>query len=231
MWCCINPRPPQRALLLLLAWPLLAWSSPLPDKPSPSLSFGFTPVTAGRGAGPSSGYSAPSPPVYGSPAPNYSPPSNSYGSQPTKTFYVNVPSHQPQKPLAPVVAGPPRKHYKIVFIRAPPPPPQTQAILPPRTEQKTLIYVLHQRPEDQPQVVEVPHVPHDPEVYFVEYDTPPTAHDLQQLSSGNLEGFSVTAQQQGGGYGGGDDVYKRSADGEAAAEAATGSADTEPLTT
>lgn len=188
-------------------------------------------MTAGRGAGPSSGYSAPSPPVYGTPAPDYSPPSGGYGGGPTKTIYVNVPPHQPHQPLPPVSAGPPRKHYKIVFIRAPPPPPQTQAILPPRTEQKTLIYVLHQRPDDQPQVVEVPHVPHDPEVFFVEYDTPPTAHDLQQLSSGNLDGFSVTAQQQGGGYGGGDALYKRSAGAEAAAEAATGSADTEPLTT
>lgn len=230
----------QRALLLL-AWPLLAWSSPLPDKPlGPAPSFGgFTPLTGSRGAGPSSGYSAPSPPVYTPPASDYSAPSvgysapssgysapsGGYSSEPHKTIYVNVPSHKPQPPLPPVAAGPPRRHYKIVFIRAPPPPPQTQAILPPRTEQKTLIYVLHQRPEDQPQVVEVPHVPHDPEVYFVEYDTPPTAHDLQQLSSGNLDGFTVTSQQ--GGYGGGggsglgvgagislaaggDDVYKRS---------------------
>lgn len=151
----------------------------------------------GRGAGPSTGFRGPSSPVYVPPTPSYNqlPQDHIQGSVPTKTIYVNVPSPEVPPPLPPVAAGPPRKHYKIVFIRAPPPPPQTQHILPPRTEQKTLIYVLHQRPEEQQQrVVEVPHIPHDPQVYFVEYDTPPTAHDLQQLSSGNLDGFSVTAQ-------------------------------------
>lgn len=236
--------------MLLLAWPLLAWSSPLPEKPlGPPLEHGgFTPVSGARGAGPASGYIAPAPPVYTPPITDYSaPPPGDYGGGPTKTIYVNVPPHKPHPAPPPVAAGPPRKHYKIVFIRAPPPPPQAQAILPPRTEQKTLIYVLHQRPEDQQQVVEVPHVPHDPEVYFVEYDTPPTAHELQQLSSGNLDGFSVT--QQGGGYGGGgvggvglsvgsglrvgggDDLYKRSVGKEAETKAVAGDAGFKPITT
>lgn len=236
-------------MLLLLAWPLLAWSSPLPEKPpighplGPSPEFGgFKPLPVGRGVGPSSGYGSPPPaPTYGAPVPK------SYGGGPTKTIYVNVPPYKAGPPPPPVAAGPPRKHYKIVFIRAPPPPPQAQAILPPRTEQKTLIYVLHQRPNDQQQVVEVPHVPHDPEVYFVEYDSPPTAQDLQQLSAGNLDGFTVTSQQ-GGGYGGGgaglglgaglqvsaahgDDLYKRSVATETS-EAAAATADSggvEPL--
>ncbi|XP_063885299.1 uncharacterized protein LOC135113711 [Scylla paramamosain] len=182
--------------LLLLAWPLLAWSLPLPDKPHPQVEFGgFQPVHPGRGAGPSSGFHGPStPPLQPHPNPDYSPPSPQH-SVPTKTIYVNLPPQGAPPPLPPVAAGPPRKHFKIVLIRAPAPPPQVQTILPPRTEHKTKIYVLHQRPQDEPpQVVEVPHVPHDPQVYFVEYDTPPTAHDLQQLSSGNLNGFTVTPQ-------------------------------------
>lgn len=155
-----------------------------------------------------------------------------------------------------MAAGPPRKHFKIVLIRAPAPPPQVQTILPPRTEHKTKIYVLHQRQQDEPQVVEVPHVPHDPQVYFVEYDTPPTAHDLQQLSSGNLNGFNVTPQHPDGGeYGpsaslhslGGDlgvgaglqvagdglyqgNVFKRQV-GEEAAEAAEDGEEQQPLHT
>ncbi|KAG0728544.1 hypothetical protein GWK47_032268 [Chionoecetes opilio] len=192
--------------LLFLAWPLLAWSSPLPDKPSFG---GFQPLLGARGSGPSTGFSGPHNRGVVPPAPHFNgPPQHGHqgppqghqaphglAREPDKTIYVNVPSHEPGPPLPPLAAGPPRKHYKIVFIRAPPPPAQRQAILPPRTEQKTVIYVLHQKQDEhQQQVVTVPHVPHDPEVFFVEYDKPPTAHDLQKLSAGNLDGFSVTAQ-------------------------------------
>lgn len=236
--------------LLLLAWPLLAWSSPLPDKPAVEFG-GFQPVVSGRGAGPSTGFSGPSHPLVVPPAPSYNeqPPqtyNNPGPSVPTKTIYVNVPAPDPHPPLKPIAAGPPRKHYKIVFIRAPAPPPRTQHILPPRTEQKTLIYVLHQRPEEQQQrVVEVPHIPHDPQVYFVEFDKEPTAHDLQQLSAGNTDGYDVTAQHavdNGGDYGGaalppsaviadvglgsnpyqGGDLFKRQVGEEAAAAAGEG---------
>lgn len=180
----------------------LAHSLPLPDHP-PS-GGGFQPVHGSRGSGPASGYGAP-------PAQSYSAPRTA-GSTPTKTIYVNVPHPEPPAPLPPVAAGPPRKHYKIVFIRAPPPAPAPQPILPPRTEQKTLIYVLHQRPEVQEQqVIQVPSVKHNPEVFFVQYDNPPTAEELQQLSAGDLSGFSVSSQSSGGGYGGGDSLALGSA--------------------
>ncbi len=43
----------------------------------------------------------------------------------------------------------------------------------------------------------MPHVQHDPEVFFVQYDNPPSAQELQQLSSGNLDGYTVAAQRTG----------------------------------
>ncbi|XP_063614695.1 uncharacterized protein LOC134787822 [Penaeus indicus] len=191
-------------LLVLVTAACLAHSLPFPDHPPAG--GGFQPIHGSRGSGPASGYGAPLPPSpgYGAPGPA--------GSTPTKTIYVNVPHPEPQKPLPPVAAGPPRKHYKIVFIRAPAPQPPPQPILPPRTEQKTLIYVLHQRPEVQEQqVIQVPSVKHNPEVFFVQYDNPPTAEELQQLSAGDLSGFTVSSQASGGGYGGGDSLALGSA--------------------
>lgn len=191
-------------LLVLVTAACLAHALPFPDHPPTG--GGFQPVHGSRGSGPASGYGAPPPPSpgYGAPGPA--------GSTPTKTIYVNVPHPEPPKPLPPVAAGPPRKHYKIVFIRAPPPPPAPQPILPPRTEQKTVIYVLHQRPEVQEQqVIQVPSVKHNPEVFFVQYDNPPTAEELQQLSAGDLSGFTVSSQSAGGGYGGGDSLALGSA--------------------
>ncbi|KAK7014114.1 hypothetical protein SK128_025725 [Halocaridina rubra] len=181
--------------------------------------------TSGYNAPPPSiggGYSAPVPP----PSSGYSAPGGGFGgggvagsgfggggvagggfggggvAGPTKTIFVNVPHPEPSPPPPPIAAGPPRKHYKIVFIRAPPPPPPPQPILPPRTEQKTLIYVLHQRPQiPEQQVIEVPSVKHNPEVFFVQYDNPPTAEELQQLSAGDLSGFNLDAQSLSAGVG------------------------------
>ncbi|XP_053639211.1 uncharacterized protein [Cherax quadricarinatus] len=198
----------QRVLPLVVAVAQVS-SSPLPEK-SPALEFGgFQPVHGARGTGPASGYGAPPlVPEYVPPPllPEYGVPplSSGYGAPGgvgdghAKTIFVNVPHPEPIKPLPPIAAGPPRKHYKIVFIRAPPPQPPPQPILPPRTEQKTLIYVLHQRPQVQEQkVINLPQVQHDPEVYFVQYDNPPSAEELQQLSAGNLEGYSIATQRTG----------------------------------
>ncbi|XP_045601686.1 uncharacterized protein [Procambarus clarkii] len=193
----------MRVLLLVVA-AAQVFSTPLPEK-SPALEFGgFQPVHGSRATGPAAGYGAPplssgysAPPLssgYGAPGPF----GGDVGVGPVKTIYVNVPHPEPVKSLPPIAAGPPRKHYKIVFIRAPPPQPPPQPILPPRTEQKTLIYVLHQRPQVHEQkIINLPQVQHDPEVYFVQYDNPPSAEELQQLSAGNLEGYSVAAQRTG----------------------------------
>ncbi|XP_071540589.1 uncharacterized protein [Panulirus ornatus] len=184
----------MHVLLLLVAVVGRASCSALPDAPVLEVG-GFHPVQGARGTGPASGYSAPPHPTTPAHATHAAPIDG-----PTKTIYVNVPHPTPASPLPPIAAGPPRKHYKIVFIRAPPPPPPPQPILPPRTERKTLIYVLHRRPQVQEQkVIRVPNVQHDPEVYFVQYDNPPSAEELQQLSAGNLQGYSVAAQRTGAG--------------------------------
>ena len=58
------------------------------------------------------------------PAPAHHAPQQYVAPSEPKTIYVNVPPHPQPAPLAPIAAGPPRKHYKIVFVRAPAPPPQ-----------------------------------------------------------------------------------------------------------
>lgn len=122
----------------------------------------------------------------------------SYNNQPDKTIYVRLPgagNGGGGGSLPPLSAGPPQKHYRIVIIRSPSPPP-VQPILPPRTEQKTIIYVLHQKPKvAQQQVLESPVVKHPPQVLFVGYDDELSSKDLQQLAKGDHTGFSVTSQQ------------------------------------
>lgn len=122
---------------------------------------------------------------------------------PDKTIYVRLPAENVQQP-APISAGPPQKHYRIVIIKSPT-PPAVQPILPPRNEQKTIIYVLHQKPKVQQQVIETPVVKHAPQVLFVGYDDELSTDDLQKLAKGDHSGFSVTSQQDphltGGGGG------------------------------
>lgn len=68
------------------------------------------------------------------------------GGQVHKHIYVHVapdfPIERTVRPYKP--HPPPEKHYKILFIKAPTPPPQEQQEieLPPQPEQKTLVYVL-----------------------------------------------------------------------------------------
>lgn len=76
----------------------------------------------------------------------------------------------------PLYVPPPQKHYKIVFIKAPSPPAPTAPIIPqfPQNEEKTLVYVLVKKPEEQPEIViptPAPTQPSKPEVYFIRYKT------------------------------------------------------------
>uniref|UniRef100_A0A1B0DG32 DUF243 domain-containing protein n=1 Tax=Phlebotomus papatasi TaxID=29031 RepID=A0A1B0DG32_PHLPP len=76
----------------------------------------------------------------------------------------------------PIVLPPPQKHYKIVFIKAPTAPTPTAPVLPAlqQSEEKTLVYVLVKRPDEQPDVVvptAAPTQPSKPEVYFIRYKT------------------------------------------------------------
>lgn len=85
----------------------------------------------------------------------------------------------------PIQVPPPQKHYKIVFIKAPTPPAPTAPVIPviPQNEEKTLVYVLVKKPEEQPEIViptQAPTQPSKPEVYFIKYKT-------QVRSRGNEE--------------------------------------------
>lgn len=67
-----------------------------------------------------------------------------------------------------------QKHYKIIFIKAPSPPAYQAPILqaPVQNEEKTLVYVLVKKPEEQQDIIiptAAPTQPSKPEVYFIKY--------------------------------------------------------------
>lgn len=116
-----------------------------------------------------------------------------------KHIYVHVPPKEFEEedavqPRVTHQGGPKQKHYKIVFIKAPSPPAMRAPIVPPapQNEEKTLIYVLHKKPESQPDIViptPAPTKPSKPEVYFIKYKTkkeeapvygpPPATNEIQ----------------------------------------------------
>lgn len=134
-------------------------------RPEPPLPSSYFPSGADSSGG---NYPAP---VYGAPQ-----------QQPVihKHVYVHVPPPEAPEYKAPkyvAPAPPPQKHYKIVFIKAPTPPTPTAPVipqLPQPDEEKTLIYVLVKKPEEQPDIViptQAPTQPSKPEVYFIRYKT------------------------------------------------------------
>ncbi|XP_050443581.1 dermokine-like [Adelges cooleyi] len=96
-----------------------------------------------------------------------------------KSIYVHVapPDDEPPRKQRVIVPNvPPKKNYQIVFIKAPTPPAPTAPIIPPPPQHldKTLIYVLHPKPEEAPPIhIPAPPVtqPLKPEVYFIKYKT------------------------------------------------------------
>lgn len=114
-------------------------------------------------------------PEYGLPQPEYGPP-KSPQKLITKNVYVHVPPAEPEEyqPQQVLEVPIPKKHYKIIFIKAPTPPTPTVPVIPEPVpdEHKTLVYVLVKKPEPQPQI-EIPKVkptePSKPEVYFIKY--------------------------------------------------------------
>lgn len=94
----------------------------------------------------------------------------------TKNVYIHVPPPEaPEFQPAQIFEVPvQKKHYKIVFIKAPTAPPPTKPVIPPQPqdEHKTLVYVLVKKPDPQPQI-EIPKIqptePSKPEVYFIKY--------------------------------------------------------------
>lgn len=127
-------------------------------------------------------------------------PSAPQETQVHKHIYVHVPpkDFEEEEAIVPRVThqgGPKQKHYKIVFIKAPNAPAVRAPVVapPPQNEEKTLIYVLHKKPEAQPDIViptAAPTKPSKPEVFFIKYKTkkeeapvygPPPANQQQQL--------------------------------------------------
>lgn len=101
-----------------------------------------------------------------------------------KHIYVHVPPHSIEQdddqPQIRSKLASPHKHYKIIFIKAPSPSiiPILQTVQ--NHEEKTLIYVLHKKPEveDIATPTPAPTQPSKPEVYFIKYrnkkyETPP----------------------------------------------------------
>lgn len=95
-----------------------------------------------------------------------------------KHFYVHAAPEEPEvaKPRQAITLPPPQKHYKIIFIKA----PIQSAYVPPyipapqQNEEKTIVYVLVQKPEEQQDIV-IPKVepkpPSKPEVFFIKYNS------------------------------------------------------------
>lgn len=124
---------------------------------------------------------------YGPPAPEYGPPQEygppkQYGPPSTlqklitKNIYVHVPPPEREEiiPSQVIDVPVPKKHYKIIFIKAPTPPTPTAPIIPEQVqdEHKTLVYVLVKKPDPQPQIEipqPLPTQPSKPEVYFIKY--------------------------------------------------------------
>ncbi|XP_005183497.1 GATA zinc finger domain-containing protein 7-like [Musca domestica] len=121
-----------------------------------------------------------------------------------KHIYVHIPPEdlegdQQQSLIAPQFVAPPaKKHYKIVFIKAPthntPNYSQLAAAAAPKVEEKTLIYVLTKKPEE-PSLEQIQQLTQDnyksskPEVYFIKYKTQKEGDAVQQYLA-NSNGIS-----------------------------------------
>lgn len=130
-----------------------------------------------------------------------------------KHIYVHVPPPEQEevRPQRPIPVQPAQKHYKIIFIKAPSPPTYQPPVIPPQpqNEEKTLVYVLVKKPEEQPEI-NIPQVaptqPSKPEVYFIKYKTQKESSGAGFASSGSDSGFGGGDFSAGGGFssGGGD---------------------------
>ncbi|XP_030370418.1 uncharacterized protein LOC115621036 [Scaptodrosophila lebanonensis] len=135
------------------------------------------------------------------------PPSYNGGGGPSlvsKDIYVHVPPPdqeeeqryaQPQYPIPP-----PRKHYRIVFIKAPTPSVSKASlrIKQAPTEEKTIIYVLTKKPDpvDLQAAFEqaAPKPPSKPEVFFIKYKTQEEAAHAQRTIQAQYDQLGGTTQ-------------------------------------
>ncbi|XP_053685443.1 uncharacterized protein LOC128735013 [Sabethes cyaneus] len=105
-----------------------------------------------------------------------------------KHIYVHVPPPEPEEVRIqrPISVAPAQKHYKIIFIKAPSAPAYQAPQIPlqPQNEEKTLVYVLVKKPDEQQDIIiptPAPTQPSKPEVYFIKYKT-------QKESGGGFSG-------------------------------------------
>lgn len=91
-------------------------------------------------------------------------------------MHVAPPEEEVIRPRQQIGGGAPQKHYKIIFIKTPTPQNQlpAQVTLGDQNEEKTIVYVLVKKPDEQAEV-EVKQAPtkepSKPEVYFIKYKT------------------------------------------------------------
>lgn len=113
----------------------------------------------------------------------------------TKDIYIHAAPEEPEEqysqPQFPNL--PPRKHYRIVFIKAPTQSIKQQSIRLSQapTEEKTIIYVLSKKDDQvdiQAALQEIqPTQPSKPEVYFIKYKTQEEAVHAQRQIQGIYE--------------------------------------------
>ena len=119
----------------------------------------------------------------------------------TKNVYVHLPPEEPEVYRVNRIIAPsqPRLRYKIVFIKAPAqaPPAGAQIQLPQQDEEKTLIYILTKKQDEQAEIKinqPAPTKPSKPEVYFIRYKT-------QKSSGGYGHGGSLGGHAPSSSYG------------------------------
>ncbi|XP_053690772.1 uncharacterized protein LOC128739319 [Sabethes cyaneus] len=108
-----------------------------------------------------------------------------------KHVYVHVPPEDKEEYEPPRVVQPAahkQTHYKIIFIKAPNHPQPKSVVLPPQpqNEEKTIVYVLHQKPEQKQEVILQPPEPakqNKPEVYFIKYRNKDEHKSVQLVAS------------------------------------------------
>lgn len=131
----------------------------------------------------------------------YSPGGNEEPKEVFKHVYIHTAPEEPQEVQPPkeIPVPPAQKHYKILFIKAPTPPTPTAPVIPvqPQNEEKTLVYVLVKKPEEQPDIViptAAPTQPAKPEVYFIKYkakkeSVPDSGTEAEGATPGHSEGY------------------------------------------
>ncbi|KAH8407982.1 hypothetical protein KR222_006974, partial [Zaprionus bogoriensis] len=133
----------------------------------------------------------------------YNPAPNPSASLVSKDIYVHVPPAedieerypQPQLPVPP-----PRKHYRIVFIKAPTPAVNKAALRVKQApvEEKTIIYVLTKKPDpiDLQTAIEeaAPKQISKPEVFFIKYKTQEEAAHAQRTIQAQYDQLGGTTQ-------------------------------------